>query len=129
MEIQEKNCVGSGAFCFTPPSQENLEKYPLITTQQLIRENIRQRCVYDVMVERPEEDDDHHVFNYLFWTHMVCLEYNKELTDECAQEIFEQLFTPDTIDEIDECVLMSYEEPGDTTSENDLLREDRESAI
>jgi len=68
----------------------------------------------------------HHVFNYLFNVHMNCLEGEGQVTDMCAESVLKELALP--IEDVNECIEMSYEYPDDLQSENDLLRMDRDSA-
>jgi len=77
------------------------------------------------MTNSPEEVDDLKVFNYLYNAH-ACLTVEGELTDNCAERTIRHLKLP--LEDIDECIATSYEEDGNTTTENDLLRKDRISA-
>jgi len=125
-EIRDQHCVSDGAFCFTPPSQEKVANFPNITDQQLIEENLRERCIFELLAEQPGESDDHLFFNYLFNVHLGCLQVERELTKECAEKRMTHLGI-DT-ERVNFCINDSFDEKGDYTSYNELLEEDRENA-
>ena len=90
---------------------------------------MRSRCIYDLIAENPDEADDHDMLNYMWLRHVDCLQHEGELTDQCANKVIKGMsHMPITIEDIDECIALSYEEPEDTRSENDILRQDRVSA-
>ena len=80
-----------------------------------------------MLADTADETDMKHVFNYLFNVHYSCLETEYVVTDECATKVMEQLELP--VEDIEECVDMSFEFPDDMQSENDILRMDRDSAV
>jgi len=125
-EIKEQHCISDGAFCFTPPSQERANQYPQLTDKQLIKENLRQRCIYSVLAEEPDEFDSHIFLNYLFNMHLMCLQMDKELTYECAHRNMRNLEIP--IERVDECMSNSFEQADNWESYNMLLAEDRDAA-
>ena len=72
-EIQDQHCISKGEFCFTPPTEEKAAANPLLTDELLIKENLRERCVYKVLSERDDQADDHLFFNYLYYVGFECL--------------------------------------------------------
>ena len=90
-EIKDAHCVGNGQFCFTPPEDAVTAKYPEVTDHQLIMENLRELCIYDIIGDMEDEMDDHVFFKYLYEMHFTCLSGRMELTEECATEIMDQL--------------------------------------
>ena len=91
IEVQQEHCVSQGRFCFTPPSAERRERYPNITDKQMLEENLRERCIYEILAEEKDESDDHLFFNYLFNVHLGCLQMDRAITKKCAERRMENL--------------------------------------
>jgi len=72
-EIRLKHCLSSGKFCFTPPRAEIAMKYPYITEEILLRENVREKCIYDIISDEADEWNDHKFFNYLYMLKNTCM--------------------------------------------------------
>ena len=121
--VLETHCFGNGKYCFTPPPQAKLDLFPKLSVEQLVSENLRQRCVYEVLAEKPDELDSHEIFNYLYNMQTFCLEVERELTKTCSELMMRNLQIP--VNEVVECVKSSESEWSD---ENRLLQSDRDIA-
>ena len=60
--------------------------YPKLYEQQIRRENIREKCIYD-LVEEYNDIDVHIFFNYLYNIRLSCLEPEGKITDVCAKRV------------------------------------------
>lgn len=98
--------------------------YPALTDRQLIRENIREKCIYEHIGDESGEWDDHEFFNYLYFIHMVCLKQDMNLTDECADRMMDKVNIP--VDIVNKCMEDSFVNISDWQSYNPMLAEDRE---
>mmetsp|Transcript_15596 Transcript_15596/g.19628 ORF Transcript_15596/g.19628 Transcript_15596/m.19628 type:complete len:128 (+) Transcript_15596:58-441(+) len=67
ISFTSEHCVCGGRYCFRPPSQDQLEKYPKMTNEQLKIENMRSMCVFEVSAGE-------HFFNYMYLVHFNCLQ-------------------------------------------------------
>jgi len=54
-EIIEKHCISGGFFCFMNPNEERTKGYEHLTERTLIEENLKERCVYEVLGGREDE--------------------------------------------------------------------------
>ena len=72
-EIKDKHCVSDGSFCFTPPNADRAKLFHNVTEAQLIRENLRERCLYEIVGDMKNEWDVHLFFNYLYNVYFQCL--------------------------------------------------------
>ena len=122
-EVREQHCVSDGAFCFTPPKEEIANRFPAVTDRQLIVENLREICIYDIIGDLRDESDDHIFFNYLYNMHFMCLNKTMELTDDCAEEVMRELDID--VAAIQACMRVSFDDYGDWDSYNELLYRDR----
>lgn len=92
----------------------------------LIKENLRERCIYQTIGEMNDEQDDHLFFNYLYNVSFQCLQRHMKVTDMCAGRVMEELGIEHDV--IEQCIENSFVQPGDWRSFNMLLQEDREHA-
>lgn len=53
-----------------------------MSERTLIEENLRERCVYEVLGDRKDQQDEHTFFNYMDITHTHCL----KITDDAKRE-------------------------------------------
>ena len=88
-EIKDKHCVSDGSFCFTPPSADRAKLFFDVTEAQLIRENLREKCIYAIVGDMKNEWDVHLFFNYLYNVYFQCLNREMQLTDRCANFVME----------------------------------------
>ena len=102
------------------------KRYPHLTDRQLIRENLREQCIYDYIGDLKEEWDDHKYFNYLFNMHFECLSRDFRLEDECAEKVMFDLGIE--VEKIKNCMRTSFDVEDDWNSYNDLFEWDREAA-
>ena len=123
-EIIEKHCISEGWFCFTPPRAEIANEYPELTDGALIKENLRQRCIYEIIGDMEDEWDDHMFWNYQYVTHLTCVRPDTDLTDSCAETIMGAVGIP--VDKVNKCIDDSFNISGDWTSYNSMLARDRE---
>ena len=123
-EIIEKHCVSNGWFCFTPPRAEIADLYPELTDRGLIRENIRQRCIYEIIGDLDDEWDDHMWWNYVYYMSLSCVNPRSDVEDECADKIMDVIGIKK--EKVNKCIDESFGEPGDWNSYNNMLARDRE---
>ena len=123
-EIKAKHCVSDGWYCFTPPRAEIADMYPELTDESLIRENLRERCIYEIIGEMEDEWDDHMFWNYLYSVRMVCLKPDHDLGDDCADYVMDEIKIPK--DKVYKCMDESFGTSGDWNSYNGMLYRDRE---
>ena len=125
-DIKRQHCISDGSFCFTPPSEEKAQMYPELSDYQLIKENLRELCIYDYIGDLTDEWDMHVFFNYLYNMQFVCLTSDRQLTDECAERVMYDL----DIDAmaINSCMKTSFDSYDDWDSYNSLFERDRDSA-
>ena len=57
---------------------------------QIRRENIREKCIYD-LVEEYNDLDVHIFFNYLYNVRVTCLEPEGQISDKCAKGVMEAI--------------------------------------
>ena len=96
-----------------------------MTDEALIRENIRERCIYDISGDLADEWDDKFFWNYLYFIHRVCLVPNMTITDHCAEKMMKSIGIP--VDKVNECMEDSFSVRGDWTSYNEMLAGDRDN--
>ena len=60
-----------------------------VTEAQLIRENLRERCLYEIVGDMKNEWDVHLFFNYLYNVYFQCLNKEMQLTDNCAEFVMD----------------------------------------
>lgn len=56
----------------------------------MLEENIRTKCVYN-MVEEYNTEDEHIWFNYVYNTRFSCLEVEGTVTTECSNSVLDLL--------------------------------------
>ena len=77
-------------YCFNPPSEEVLAEFPELEDQQMLAENIREKCIYN-LVDAYDDEDRHIFFNYLYNVRFTCLELDGQITDECSHRVMKNL--------------------------------------
>ena len=83
---------------------------------------MREKCIYEGVGEK----DNVRFFNYLFNVRLACLQVQKQITKECAEEQITKLGID--LEYVNWCMDTSFDTAGDYTSYNEILDEDRESA-
>ena len=89
-EIIEQHCIENGAYCFTPPNEEIIKQFPNVDEKELLSENIREKCIYN-LVDEFNDDDRHIFFNYLYNVRFTCLEPEGRITMKCANNVMARL--------------------------------------
>lgn len=89
-EIIEAHCINGGLYCFTPPNEDIVINFPEVDEKQMLEENIRTKCVYNI-VEEYNTDDEHIWFNYVYNTRFSCLEIEGTVTTECSNRVMDLL--------------------------------------
>ena len=125
-EIQDKNCISSGHFCYFPPANEVSEKFSKVSIHHLIWENLREKCIYEVVGDKKDEQDGHTFLNYMNHIHKDCLLAQDTLDEVCAEEVMRQQNI--SVQSVNACISDSFATPGDWTSYNVMLGIDREYA-
>ena len=49
---REEFCLGNGLYCFNPPSDEVMNKYPEVKAVDILDENLRERCIYELVRDK-----------------------------------------------------------------------------
>ena len=97
-----------------------------MTEKHLLYENLREKCIYEIVGDKPDQNDGHTFFNYIYWMHVQCLSGSGTLSEACANKVMDKLDIP--VEEVNACINESFVETGDFDSYNRLLGADREFA-
>ena len=89
-EIRNLHCIENGVYCFNPPSEEVLMEFPQVDEQQMLAENVREKCIYN-LVDAYDDEDRHIFFNYLYNIRFSCLELDGQITDTCSHKVMKNL--------------------------------------
>ena len=92
----------------------------------MIKENLREICIYETIGDLRDEADDHLWFNYLYNTHFQCLGHFGKIEDQCAERMMRDLDID--VEKVNECIEGSFAQEGNWQSYNNLLSADREHA-
>ena len=126
MEVRENFCFSNGLYCFNPPSDDVLALYPDIKEVDVLEENVRERCIYEVVRDRRNDNDEHMFFNYLYNFKVECVETRGRFGIHCSHRIMKEVgIKPE---EVEICLQESFDTSEDWQSENKLLRSDRQHA-
>ena len=91
-----------------------------------MEENLRQRCVYDVVGDSYTDEDEHIFFNYLYNMSVECLQKRFTLSGHCSHTVMKELGIE--IHKVDQCIKDSFAVPADRNSYNLMFEKDRHSA-
>lgn len=72
-----------------PPKDEFGKKYPEITDHALLMENVRSKCVFEVVQSKlnATDSDDLRFFNYIFNMRFDCVKEKRELSIWCSNDV------------------------------------------
>jgi hypothetical protein len=80
-----------------PAKDEVVKSYPHVTDHQLLMDNLRSKCVFEVT--KDSDPDELHFFNYLFDMKMDCVMQNRDITDWCSNDVLKSIkVKPDEVD-------------------------------
>ena len=85
-EIRGLHCIEGGLYCFTPPNEEIIQRFPDVDEREMLSENIREKCIFS-LVDEFNDDDRHIFFNYLYNVRFTCLEPEGRITALCATQV------------------------------------------
>ena len=123
-EVRDRECLSNGLYCLTPPKDQIGKFYPQVTDHQLLMENLRSKCVHIVTKKDTSvEPDDLRFFNYLYNMRIDCTHGKQGITTWCSDDVLKAINVD--VSAVDRCVDNSFKEPGNETSGNELLFEDK----
>ena len=89
----------------------------------MLNENIREKCIYN-LVDEYDDEDRHIFFNYLYNVRFSCLELEGKITSQCAHRVIQNLGID--ADMVHKCKDNQFTNNG--WHINTLLEEDREKS-
>ena len=97
--------------------------YPKIKEYDILEENVRERCIYEVIGDKRNDDDEHVFFNYLYNMKKECLEKKGTIKESCSRNVMWEL----EIDwsKVEKCMNHSFTDVEERGEDNILLQRDR----
>ena len=85
-EVRDRVCLSQGLYCVTPPKDEVGRYYPRVTDHQLLKENLRSKCLFMVTNEMggtDQQTDELKFFNFLYNLRYDCANGPDGIGDDC----------------------------------------------
>jgi len=131
-EVREKECLSDGLYCLIPP-KDSIGKQYNVTDAGILYENLYGRCLHETIKE--EQPDLLGFFNYLYNVRNTCFTHKSffgidtpDLTTlediiECAENQVSSV--GGNVWQVEQCVANSFKEPGNNSTDNMLLYQDK----
>ena len=134
----EQNCVSDGMYCGYTPNfykEYDLEsKGVSMTGREVLTQALREKCLHNIMSTKYKDEGD------LYWTFFNYIgkcftddftmnsSFHPKSLDECYDWSEVKIMDHEEVGNLNKCVDESFKVPGDTTSDNSILRNDRKWA-